>query len=148
MEKPLRVLVQIDTRNAAASIEVRGALTGPSCGTLLNILRHTATLGANITINLTRAARIDAAAVAVLTEVAGDVERSAPADPPLRVRIQLPETPASQPPADQLPLDNDEALELVLRRDSRVLAGPHVVPDAGWSSETLPDRPVLPAGNP
>ena len=130
MEKPLRVLVQIDTRKAAASIEVRGALTGSSCETLLNILQHTATLGADICVNLTRTARIEAAALEVLAGVADDVERSAPAHLQLRVYIQLPPNalpahPAagSLTPGSQEALDNETALEMILRRDTGVLAG-------------------------
>ncbi|MCQ1951708.1 hypothetical protein [Arthrobacter sp. zg-Y238] len=144
MEKPLRVLVRIDTRNAAASIEVRGALTGASCGTLLNILQHTATLGADICVNLTRTARIEAAALEVLAGVADDVERSAPAHLQLRVHIQLPPdalpghpTAGSLPPGSQEALDNETALEMILRRDTRVLAG---------LRETAPRDTAVPAG--
>ena len=144
MEKPLRVLVQIDTRNAAASIEVRGALTGSSCEALLNILQHTATLGADICVNLTRVVRIEAAALEVLAGVADDVERAAPAHLRLRVHIQLPSNalpshPAveSFTPGSQEALDNETALEMILRRDSGVLAG---LRDAG-----IPDPPP-PAG--
>lgn len=137
MEKPLRVLVRIDTRNAAASIEVRGALTSLSCESLLNILRHTATLGANIWINLTRTARIEAAALEVLTGAAGDVERSAPGDGTLQVHIQLPPPDGQAVPrgrragvlADSgTALDNDAALDMILRRDTSVLTG---VPGTG-----------------
>ncbi|MCC9205564.1 hypothetical protein [Arthrobacter sp. zg-Y769] len=151
MEKPLRVLVRIDTRNTAASIEVRGALTGSSCETLLKILRHTATLGADICVNLTRSARIEAAALEVLTRVADDVERSAPANLQLRVRIQLP--PDALPgradslaPGSREALDNDTALEMILRRDTRVLAGFHAPDprDAAVPAAAAPQWPVLP----
>ncbi|MCQ2000299.1 hypothetical protein [Arthrobacter zhaoxinii] len=160
MENPLRVLVQVDTRNAAASIEVRGALTGTSCDALLNILHHTATLGADICVNLSRAARIEATALEVLAGVADDVERSAPAGLPLRVHIQLPPMPGSLSgnPAGSgrtgsketqdgtTALDNRTALDMILRRDSRVLArlrktGPRDTPAAGGSA---PPWPVLP----
>ncbi len=128
MEEPLRVLVSVDTRKAAASIEVRGALTGANCATLLNILHHTAALGASILVNLSRAVRIEAAALDVLTDVARTVERSAASAPGLRVAVQLP--PADPPSASRTrtaphrnrPLDNEQALEMILQRDSRVLS--------------------------
>ncbi|WP_146359428.1 hypothetical protein [Arthrobacter yangruifuii] len=135
MENPLRVLVQIDTRNAAASIEVRGSLTGNSCGSLLNILHHTATLGADICVNLTRTARIEAAALEVLADAAGSIERSAPADEPLQVHIELPagegspsgisagrrRTGRQERMDGNGALNNEAALDMILRRDPRVL---------------------------
>ncbi|MCC3289421.1 hypothetical protein [Arthrobacter sp. zg-Y1110] len=143
MEKPLRVLVQIDTRNSAASIEVRGALTGASCETLLNILQHTAKLGADICVNLTRTVRIEAAALEVLAGVADDVERSAPANLQMRVHIQLPPdalpghpTAGSLPPGSREALDNDTALAMILRRNTRVLAGPY---EPGPGDAAIPD---------
>ncbi|MCC3275745.1 MULTISPECIES: hypothetical protein [unclassified Arthrobacter] len=130
MEDPLRVLVSVDTKNAAASIEVRGALTGSNCGTLLNILRHTATLGANILINLTRTAGIEDAALEVLADAAREVERAAPTVPALHVGVQLPPADAAravlQPPplSARQTLDNATALDMILARDPRVLPGP------------------------
>ena len=126
MEEPLRVLVSVDTKKAAASIEVRGSLTGSNCGTLLNILRHTATLGANILINLSRAVRVEDAALEVLRGAARDVERTAPPADALQVGVQLPpEDPAQNSPAgghgDPIPLGNDAAVEMILARDPRVL---------------------------
>lgn len=127
MEEPLRVLVSVDTKKAAASIEVRGSLTGSNCGTLLNILRHTATLGANILINLSRAVRVEDAALEVLRGAARDVERTAPPEDALQVGVQLPpEDPAQQnAPAGghggPIPLANDTAVEMILARDLRVL---------------------------
>lgn len=126
MEEPLRVLVSVDTKKAAASIEVRGSLTGSNCGTLLNILRHTATLGANILINLSRAVRVEDAALEVLRGAARDVERTAPPEDALQVGVQLPpEDPAQNSPAgghgDPIPLGNDAAVEMILARDPRVL---------------------------
>ena len=130
MEDPLRVLVSVDTKNAAASIEVRGALTGSNCGTLLNILRHTATLGANILINLTRTAGIEDAALVVLADAAREIERAAPTIQALHVGVQLP--PAAAPrdalqppsPSARQTLDNATALDMILARDPRVLPGP------------------------
>lgn len=126
MEEPLRVLVSVDTKKAAASIEVRGSLTGSNCGTLLNILRHTATLGANILINLSRAVRVEDAALEVLRGAARDVERTAPPEDALQVGVQLPpEDPAQNSPAGvhggRIPLGNDAAVEMILARDPRVL---------------------------
>ncbi len=125
MEEPLRVLVSVDTKKAAASIEVRGSLTGSNCGTLLNILRHTATLGANILINLSRAVRVEDAALEVLRGAARDVERTAPPEDALQVGVQLPpEDPAQNSPAGghgSIPLANDAAVEMILARDPRVL---------------------------
>ena len=127
MEEPLRVLVSVDTKNAAASIEVRGALTGSNCETLLNILRHTATLGANILINLSRAVRVEDAALEVLTVAARDVERAAPPADALQVGVQLPAAcPQGLPagghaPGSPHPLENDMAVEMILARNPRVL---------------------------
>lgn len=130
MEDPLRVLVSVDTRNAAASIEVRGALTYSNCGTLLNILRHTATLGANILINLTRTVRIEDTALEVLADAARDVEHADPSAPALHVGVQLPPDNATRgalpppPRTARQTLDNETALDLILARDPRVLSGP------------------------
>ncbi|MCQ1986392.1 hypothetical protein [Arthrobacter sp. zg-Y844] len=157
MENPLRVLVQIDTRNAAASIEVRGELTGASCETLLNILQHTATLGADICVNLTRTVRIEAAALEVLAGVADDVERSAPANLQLRVHIQLPPdalpghpTAGGLLPGSREVLDNDTALAMILCRDTRVLAGAREPGpgDAAIPAGTAPQWRVLPGRRP
>ena len=141
MEDPLRVLVSVDTRNAAASIEVRGSLTGSNCGSLLNILRHTATLGANICINLTRAVSIEAAALEILTGAAREVERAARTGPALRVGVKLPPAVPSEQPALHSapgPLDNHTALEMLLQRDPRILAGPRSLP------QPVPGRPTGP----
>ena len=139
MEDPLRVLVSVDTKNAAASIEVRGALTGSNCETLLNILRHTATLGANICINLTRAARIEAAALEIIRNAARAVEQDRPAGPALQVGVQLPAEgsegpaparPAAAPPDWEpgQPLDNETALDMILQRDPAVFRRPAARP--------------------
>lgn len=117
MEEPLRVLVRVDTKDAAASVEVRGALTRSNYGTLLNILRHTATLGASICINLTRAVSIESGALAVLSASVQDLECS------VKILPAPAGDAAATDPAPRVPLDNDRALEMILHRDPGVLAG-------------------------
>lgn len=150
MEEPLRVLVRVDTRDATASVEVRGSLTGSNCETLLRILRHTATLGASICVNLTRAVRVESDAFTVLAaavrEIDGPVEITrrpgGPEDGPapggtdsLDSRPQEPNPQDSNPQDSRAlqrdPLDNARALEMILARDRSVLAAPRVQPGPG-----------------
>jgi hypothetical protein len=60
MEHILRVLVRIDTNRSSACIELRGCLVPENCPDLLDILQHTATLGAHVVINLTKATHLEA----------------------------------------------------------------------------------------
>lgn len=129
MEEPLRVLVRVDTRDAAASVEVRGSLTGANCETLLRILRHTATLGASICVNLSRAVRVESGALAVLDAAARDID--GPVEITRRPAGAEDRAPRPLDGGGQTgsPLDNDLALEMILARDQGVLAPPRRAPD-------------------
>lgn len=136
MEEPLRVLVRVDTRDAAASVEVRGSLTGSNCETLLHILRHTATLGASICVNLTRAIRVESDALAVLAAAAGDID--GPVEITRRPAAAEDRAPEALDGGRQTgsPLDNDRALEMILARDQSVLAARRMPPATGYTRPT------------
>ena len=74
----LRVLVRIDTRQGLACLEVRGCLTPETCSTLMNILAHTGGLGAAVSVNLLRAAHVDAGALALILDSADDAVHTDP----------------------------------------------------------------------
>lgn len=113
----LRVLVRIDTRQGLACLEVRGCLTPDTCSTLMNILAHTGGLGAAVSVNLLRAAHVDAGALALILDSADDAVHadadrasSAPVEilvpPVLPVCQSGPVSPAAAaaPPAPDLPV--------------------------------------------
>ena len=153
MEHALRVLVRIDTKEASASIEVRGPLTELTCDSLMNILRHTSTLGADIRVNLARVGQVEPSALDRLQECAAQVEESAASGRAVSVRIlnlpiagfsagfdagsnpgpvspgiaaRTPLSPAPVTPA-LVPLTNEQAAELAfLRHDPRALLDPPV----------------------
>jgi hypothetical protein len=134
MDHALRVLVRIDTQRSEACLEVRGCLTLATCSTLMNILRHTGTLGAAVRVNLLRAAHVERDALDLLrTGTAGTAPGDMPVDilapddlPVCRLGSLSPAFLDSQG-AEHRPLTNEEALELAfLRRDPGVLTtGPH-----------------------
>lgn len=64
----LRVLVRIDTQLRLACLEVRGCLTLATYPDLMNILTHTGTLGAAVSVNLLRAAHLDPDALELLRD--------------------------------------------------------------------------------
>lgn len=131
MEHALRVLVRIDTKEASASIEVRGPLTELTCDSLMNILRHTSTLGADIRVNLARVEQVEPPALDRLQECAAEVEEAAASGRAVSVRIlNLPVTGfSSGSDADlspgSFPLTNERAAELAfLQHDPRALLDP------------------------
>lgn len=139
MEHALRVLVRIDTREASASIEVRGPLTELTCESLMNILRHTSTLGADIRVNLARVEQVEPPALDRLEECAADLEEAAGGGGrAISVRIlNLPspfalfspgsraDSPSGPTPAAPAPLTNERAMELAfLQHDPRALMDP------------------------
>lgn len=92
MEHSLRVLVRVDTAKASAAIEVRGCLTPETYPSLVNILRHTATLGAVMAVNLLRARHIDGEALRALLDltasrIAGGAPFGGPAGIPASVEV-------------------------------------------------------------
>ena len=123
MEHTLRVLVRIDTKASLACIEVRGCLVPANCPDLLEILRHTATLGANMVVNLTKALHLEATALDELLLRAEQV-RPLPLEGGQRtVAVQLPaRLPACPPPRifeSWAPLSNAQAFEMAfLQRDT------------------------------
>ncbi|WP_341394669.1 hypothetical protein [Arthrobacter sp. G119Y2] len=132
-EHSLRVLVRIDTQLQLACLEVRGCLTADTCSTLINILTHTGTLGAAVSVNLLRAAHVEEEALELLCAGAGaavdtgaetrPVEILAPPDLPV---CRLGPVPAAQAPPGAgswgLALTNEDAATLITQRDSQVLA--------------------------
>ncbi|MBD7994996.1 hypothetical protein H9639_06760 [Arthrobacter sp. Sa2CUA1] len=129
MEHTLRVLVRIDTKTSSACLEVRGCLVPENCPDLLEILRHTATLGAHVVINLTKARHLAATALDDLMLQADRIP-SLPLDGGhTTVSVQLPaRLPVCPPPRVQaqapgVPLGNVQAFELAfLHRDTAVLS--------------------------
>ena len=146
----LRVLVRIDTQLGLACLEVRGCLTSATYPTLLNILAHTGTLGAAVSVNLLRTAHVDRDALDLLRAGADSaVSSGALAAGPgqgwsalpapdrnsaVPVEVLAPQVlPACRlapdaPGADCHPsgraLTNEEAADLAfVRRDPRVLPG-------------------------
>ncbi|MBF4994711.1 hypothetical protein ITX31_11375 [Arthrobacter gandavensis] len=130
MEHNLRVLVRIDTKTSSACIEVRGCLVPENCGDLVGILRHTALLGADLIVNLSRASHLDALALDELLARADEVPSRPVAGGHTTVAVQLPEQlptclPPAPAPARPLPLDNKLAFELAfLQRSGKVFRRP------------------------
>lgn len=125
MEHTLRVLVRIDSKTTSACLEVRGCLVPANCPDLLEILRHTATLGAHIAINLTKARHLEATAVDELMLQADQVPSLPLHGGHTTVSVQLPSRlPACPPPRIQVPgvpLGNVQAFEMAfLQRDTSV----------------------------
>lgn len=136
MEHSLRVLVRVDTARATAAIEVRGCLTADTYPSLLNILQHTATLGAVMAVNLLRARHIEAEALRALLDLTaarldGPTTAGVPAGIPASVEV-----PAALPACAPRALTNEEALERAfLLRDPGVL-----LPAAGRQAPGRPRR--------
>ena len=135
----LRVLVRIDTQLRLACLEVRGCLTSSTYPTLLNILTHTGTLGAAVSVNLLRATHVEQDALELLRKAAGyaagtaasaeaaaaaaPVEILAPPQLPVCRLGRSPRAAVDRCPAPGHALTNEEAAELAFRqRDPRVLA--------------------------
>ena len=125
MEHTLRVLVRIDTNASLACIEVRGCLIPANCPDLIEILRNTAGLGANMVVNLAKAVHLEATAVDELL-LRADQMPSLPLDGgQTTVSVQLPaRLPACPPPRileSPGPLSNEQAFEMAfLQRDTDV----------------------------
>jgi hypothetical protein len=130
----LRVLVRIDTQLRLACLEVRGCLTSATCSTLMNILTHTGTLGAAVSVNLLRAVHVEREALALLHEGADPAVQSGSGPTPVEILVppELPVCRLGPEPAVPAPagmrstgqaLTNEEAAELITRRDPRILAG-------------------------
>lgn len=126
----LRVLVRIDTQRREACLEVRGCLTSATFSTLMNILAHTGTLGAEVRVNLLRAAHVERDALEALrfgpgrgAAGAAPVDILAPPDLPV-CRLGPISSALSDPrSAERHAMTNDEAIDLAfLRRDPRALA--------------------------
>lgn len=130
----LRVLVRIDTQLRLACLEVRGCLTPATSSTLMDILTHTGTLGAAVSVNLLRAVHLEREALALLREGADLAVHAGSGPTPVQILVP-PELPVCRlGPAPAVPspvaahssgqaLTNEEAAELITRRDPRILAG-------------------------
>lgn len=149
----LRVLVRIDTHLRLASLEVRGCLTAATYPTLVNILAHTGTLGAAVSVNLLRAAHVDRDALELLRDgadaaVSGGALAAGPGQgwsglpssdqggvAPVEILVP-PSLPACRPGPDAAvpepevpgrPLTNEEAAERAFRQRD-----PLMLPDRGF----------------
>ena len=129
----LRVLVRIDTQLRLACLEVRGCLTPATCSTLMNILTHTGTLGAAVSVNLLRAVHVEPEALVLLREGADPAVHAGRGSTPVEILVppELPVCRLGPAPADPKPEDsvsygraltNEEAAALIVRRDPRILA--------------------------
>ena len=128
MEHTLRVLVRIDTKTSSACIEVRGCLVQENCSDLVQILNHTALLGAHMIVNLSRAGHLDALAVDELLARAGEVPPRPLSDGLTTVSVQLPPRMPLCPSAigqARTALDNRQAFEMAfLQRSPSVFRRP------------------------
>jgi len=128
MEHILRVLVRIDTKTSSACIEVRGCLVPANCGDLVEILRHTALLGAHVVVNLSRADHLEALALDELLARAEEIPAQPITGGLTTVSVQIPpRLPRCLPPVPQHrdPLDNELAFELAfLQRSTAVFRRP------------------------
>ena len=128
MEHTLRVLVRIDTKTSSACIEVRGCLVPGNCAHLVEILHHTATLGAHVVVNLSRAGHLDALALDELLSRAEEVPPQPIAGGHTTVSVQIPpRIPTCLPSVPQHadPLDNELAFEMAfLQRSTSVFRRP------------------------
>ncbi|UPO76744.1 MULTISPECIES: hypothetical protein [Arthrobacter] len=120
MEHTLRVLVRIDTKSSSAGIEVRGCLVPANCPDLVEILRHTATLGAHMVLNLTKALHLDASALDELLLQTGQVPCLPLDGGHTTVSVRLPSRLPSCAPRVQVPdwnpLSNAQAFELAFQQ--------------------------------
>lgn len=121
MEHTLRVLVRIDTKSSSAGIEVRGCLVSANCPDLVEILRHTATLGAHVVLNLTKALHLDASALDELLLQTGQVPCLPLDGGHTTVSVRLPSRlPSCGPPQVRMPewnpLSNAQAFELAFQQ--------------------------------
>ncbi|MBD8042272.1 hypothetical protein H9638_00450 [Arthrobacter sp. Sa2BUA2] len=120
MEHNLRVLVSIDTASSSACIEVRGCLVQANCPDLLEILRHTATLGTHVAVNLTKALHLEATVLDELLLQAGQVPCLPLDGGHTTVSVRLPSRlPSCEPPrlrAPVHPLGNTQAFELAFQQ--------------------------------
>ena len=119
MEHTLRVLVRIDTKSSSAGIEVRGCLVPANCPDLVEILRHTATLGAHMVLNLTKALHLDASALDELLLQTGQVQCLPLDGGHTTVSVRLPSRLPSCAPRVQVPdwnpLRNAQAFALAVQ---------------------------------
>ncbi|MCC3281641.1 hypothetical protein [Arthrobacter caoxuetaonis] len=124
MEHSLRVLVRIDTKSSTACVEVRGCLAAETCLDLFDILRNTASLGAHVTVNLSKAHHLDASALDELLVLADKIPSVPLGTGHTTVSIQLPaRLPAcghAASPGQGPPLTNDQAFDMAfLQRDPK-----------------------------
>lgn len=128
MEHNLRVLVSIDTKTASACIEVRGCLVPANCPDLLEILRHTSTLGTHVIVNLTKAQHLEASTLDVLLLRAAQVPSLPLAGGHTTVSVRLPSRlPACPPPrvlSTWAPLSNAQAFEMAFRQHDTAVFRP------------------------
>lgn len=128
MEHTLRVLVRIDTKSSTAGVEVRGCLVQANWEDLLEILRHTSTLGTHVAVNLTKARHLDAAALDQLLLRAGQVPCLPLDGGHTTVSVRVPSRlPSCEPPRFQgpwNPLSNAQAFELAFRQHDPAVLRP------------------------
>ena len=128
MEHILRVLVRIDTKSSTASVEVRGCLVQANWEDLLEILRHTASLGTHVVVNLTKAQHLEATAMDQILLRAGQVPCLPLDGGHTTVSVRVPSRlPSCEPPRLQVPwnlLSNAQAFELAFRQHDPAVLRP------------------------